>query len=159
MTAIIWSSFLAVTLGITTNEVSELSPWLAKKVLRFAVHLEEKREAESQLMQIELNRLLDEVPGKLTKLVWAIGRLYFSGKLAIRTTLRSKILRLQDLRLAFKLWTDVRAISSIQSILDLRRRSRLPYSLRLRVRGPALKWLARRLERRASEIRRLKGAK
>lgn len=74
------ATVLAVGLGALTNELCEISPWLATRILRRAARREARDKDEAELLFVELEALLCEVPGKLSKLIWAIGRgLYAFG--------------------------------------------------------------------------------
>lgn len=64
----------AIGVGLVTNELFDLAPWLARRLLRRAARLEAGTPDETPLILEELTALLDEVPGKLTKLLWALGR-------------------------------------------------------------------------------------
>lgn len=62
---------LAVVLGLAVNETSDLSPWLARKLMRFAAR---RRYADAERRQIRSDEwvaLVDERPGKLFKLLTA----------------------------------------------------------------------------------------
>ncbi|MFJ4518987.1 hypothetical protein [Streptomyces sp. NPDC088816] len=58
-------------IGLLLNEAVDISPWLARRILRWASHrlpdIDEAREYEE-----EWTALLDERPGKLLKLVYAL---------------------------------------------------------------------------------------
>jgi hypothetical protein len=60
------SELLAFLLGLLTNEVGELSPWLAEKMIRWSVRFlpvgQRQRYGEEFLAE------LDVIPGKLFKL-------------------------------------------------------------------------------------------
>ncbi|MFT7841480.1 hypothetical protein Q5530_35550 [Saccharothrix sp. BKS2] len=64
---------LSVVLGLAINECGELSPWLARRLVRWAAGVRYPGRAE------ELEALVDERPGKLFKLFTALG---FAGAAA-----------------------------------------------------------------------------
>jgi hypothetical protein len=72
---IIWGIVAAIGLGVLTNELCDLAPWLARLLLRRAASLEAKSPEEAMLIYDEMAATLDEVPGKLTKLLFAAGRM------------------------------------------------------------------------------------
>lgn len=62
-----WQFLAAVVLGLVINECGELSPWLARKLIRWAARVRYPTREE------ELTALIAERPGKLFKLVTASG--------------------------------------------------------------------------------------
>jgi hypothetical protein len=60
-----WELVAAVVLGLVINESSELSPWLAHRLIRWAARVRYPTRVE------ELSALIAERPGKLFKLVTA----------------------------------------------------------------------------------------
>lgn len=58
--------------GVLGNEVFELMPWLARKVLRLAARVDARVPDERGPLFDEWAAQLDEVPGKLTKLLFAL---------------------------------------------------------------------------------------
>ncbi len=64
------SELLAFLLGLLTNEVGEVAPWLAKRIIRFYVGFLPK---ESQLRyREEFFAEIENVPGSLTKLLYTL---------------------------------------------------------------------------------------
>lgn len=59
-------------LGVLGNEVFELTPWLAGRVLRLAARVDARTPDERALLFHEWAGQVDEVPGKLTKLLFAL---------------------------------------------------------------------------------------
>ncbi len=75
------SEFNAFLLGLLTNEVGEVAPWLAEKLIRFSVRAlpvgSRQRYGEEYLAELE------NVPGKIFKLIWAFrvfGSVYFQRR-------------------------------------------------------------------------------
>lgn len=62
-----WELVAVVVLGLVINECGELSPWLARKLIRWAARVRYPTRVE------ELTALIAERPGKLFKLVTASG--------------------------------------------------------------------------------------
>lgn len=73
--SLFWAALAAVVLGLLTNELFELAPWFARRLLRRAARLEGEDPAEAALLFEDMAATLEEVPGKLAKLFWAAGRL------------------------------------------------------------------------------------
>lgn len=73
--SLFWAALAAVVLGLLTNELFELAPWFARRLLRRAARLEGEDPAEAALLVADMAATLEEVPGKLAKLLWATGRL------------------------------------------------------------------------------------
>lgn len=72
------ATLVAIVVGAITNELGELAPSLAHRVLRLAAYLEASGHEERGLLLNEMAAMLDEVPGKLTKLLFSIGRLTYA---------------------------------------------------------------------------------
>jgi hypothetical protein len=70
--------FIPTVLSMVIGECTEVSPWLARRVLRLAAHRLGKPEA-SERYEAEWTALLDERPGKLLKL-------FFATWIALRST-------------------------------------------------------------------------
>jgi hypothetical protein len=79
-----WATVSAFLVSGATNEFCDIAPWLAKRVLRRAARIEAANQDEESLILDELLALLDEVPGKISKLVWSLGRLGFSWRFAAK---------------------------------------------------------------------------
>jgi hypothetical protein len=73
--SVVWAILAALGLGIITNNLYDLMPWLAHRILLRAAKLEAGTPEETSLIYAESAAVLDEVPGKLTKLLFAISRL------------------------------------------------------------------------------------
>jgi hypothetical protein len=73
--SLVWTALAAVVLGLLTNELFDLAPWFARRLLRRAARLEKVDLEEARLVFEYMAANLEEVPGKLGKLFWATGRL------------------------------------------------------------------------------------
>ncbi|MEV3981747.1 hypothetical protein [Nonomuraea sp. NPDC049758] len=62
-----------IGLGLMVNELCDLSPWLARGVVRWAARLQYGRTDRATMRAEELQALINERPGKLFKLVTALG--------------------------------------------------------------------------------------
>lgn len=83
------TSAIAIALGLVANEISEVSPWLARKILRCASRWEaQENDAEAGLIFGEQIELLKTIPGRIAKLVWAVGRMRFGLRFGVRFALR-----------------------------------------------------------------------
>jgi hypothetical protein len=78
-----WGLVVAVVLGLAISEFSELSPWLAQKLIRWAAWVRYPIRVE------ELSALIAERPGKLFKLVTACG--FACAALTYRVTHRKTV--------------------------------------------------------------------
>ena len=78
--AFVVTTVAAVVVGAITNELCDLAPWLAIRLLRVAARLEAVSREERHLLFEEMSAMSDEVPGKLTKLLFAIGRLTYASR-------------------------------------------------------------------------------
>ncbi|MBB3725485.1 hypothetical protein [Nonomuraea dietziae] len=63
---------LAVVLGLLANEAFELSPWLARKLVRWAARCQYTDPERAEARGEELTALINERPGKLLKLATAM---------------------------------------------------------------------------------------
>ena len=70
--AVIW----AILSGLAINELSELSPWAARKVVCWSARVRYPDAARAEARSEELQALINERPGKLLKLITA---LYFAA--------------------------------------------------------------------------------
>jgi hypothetical protein len=59
---------LAVVLGLIVNEICDVSPWLARRLVRWSARLRYQDASRAQLRAEELTALINERPGKLLKL-------------------------------------------------------------------------------------------
>lgn len=89
-----------VLLGVAANELFELLPWFARKVLKAAAHLDASDETEAQLIYREHIARIQDLPGKLSPLCVAMS---FLIKVALAQRVRSTVLSVRcflTLRLA-----------------------------------------------------------
>lgn len=77
MTAVICFLTLMVLLPLAVNEIGELTPWLARHLLRWGARLLASPDTRERYAEEWLANL-DRVPGKLTKLLWVCGLLLWS---------------------------------------------------------------------------------
>src|ERR1044072_8855280 len=63
-----WEVFLGIILGLLVNETCDMSPWLARKLVRWAAFLTYADTERAELRAEELTALINERPGKLFKL-------------------------------------------------------------------------------------------
>lgn len=66
--AAFWIALSTVTLNILANEIFDVAPFLAQRILRRASQIEGSTCDEVELINAELNAIMAEVPGKLSKL-------------------------------------------------------------------------------------------
>ncbi|MDQ3786670.1 MAG: hypothetical protein M3422_05420 [Actinomycetota bacterium] len=78
--AFVVTTVAAIGVGAITNELCDLAPWLAVRLVRLAARLEAATPEEKHLLFEEMSAMLDEVPGKLTKLLFSIGRLTYAAR-------------------------------------------------------------------------------
>ena len=64
---------VTVILGLAINECSEVSPWCARKLVRWSAHCRYADPARADVRAEELSALIDDRPGKLFKLITALG--------------------------------------------------------------------------------------
>ena len=67
------SIVVTVLLALAANECSDVSPWLAKKLVRWAAHRLYPDPNRAATRSEELAALINDVPGKLLKLLTALG--------------------------------------------------------------------------------------
>jgi hypothetical protein len=68
-----WSeSLLAVGLGLLVNECCEVSPWAARRLVRWSARRRYAETVRAELRVEELTSLINDLPGKLFKLVTAV---------------------------------------------------------------------------------------
>ena len=72
---VVWAGVTAVVLGLVTNELFEWSPSLARRILRWAASWQASSQEEADLIFAETCEYLDAMPGRLSRVAWAIGRL------------------------------------------------------------------------------------
>ncbi|KAA9375200.1 hypothetical protein F5972_27875 [Microbispora cellulosiformans] len=64
---------LGILLGLVVNEFCDVSPWLARIVIRWSADIRYKNAPRQQMRADELVALIEERPGKLFKLLTAAG--------------------------------------------------------------------------------------
>ncbi len=80
---VLWAGITTIVVGLVTNELTAIAPSLARKLLRLAARVETDDLAERDLIFGETSSMMDEeIPGKLTKLGWACGRVVAARRLA-----------------------------------------------------------------------------
>jgi hypothetical protein len=122
---------LALAAGLAVNECCDLSPWAARKLVRWSAHLRYTNNTRAQLRADELAALIDHRPGKLLKLFTAFG--FIASALAVRAwqAASSRLARLgaalQRLgqRLGSKYSPTGQVASSTTASADLRERDEL----------------------------------
>lgn len=62
---------ISIIIGLAVNESCELSPWIARKVVRWSAHHRYADPARAEARAEELCSLIDDRPGKLFKLFTA----------------------------------------------------------------------------------------
>jgi hypothetical protein len=70
----------AIGLGAFTNELCDLAPWFARQILKHAARIEACTRDEADLIYAELVAILEEKPGKLSKLGWSLGRMAYAAR-------------------------------------------------------------------------------
>lgn len=80
---------IGVLLGLLVNEFCDVSPWAARKLVRWSAHRRYVNPARADARAEELARLIDDRPGKLFKLITALG--FVSG--AVMASARRTITR------------------------------------------------------------------
>jgi hypothetical protein len=70
----------AILSGLAINECCEISPWAARKLICWSAHRRYVDPARAQIRAEELAALIDDRPGKLFKLVTALG--FVAGAIA-----------------------------------------------------------------------------
>ncbi|MEU4825076.1 hypothetical protein AB0H37_24660 [Actinomadura sp. NPDC023710] len=81
--AIVFTFFFSLLI----NECSELSPWLAHKLVRWSARLRCDEPVEAEALAEELAAYIDDRPGKLFKLLTSLG---FAGSSLARRLLSSR---------------------------------------------------------------------
>jgi hypothetical protein len=67
-----WAVILSVLLGLAVNESCDLSPWAAKKITRWSARLRNDDSERAQIRSEEWLAVIEDVPGKLFKLITAL---------------------------------------------------------------------------------------
>lgn len=73
-----------VVLNLVASEIGDVAPWLAHRILRRASRWEAADAAQAALIFGEQRDALKDVPGRISKVVFAIGRLRFGLRSSIR---------------------------------------------------------------------------
>lgn len=68
-----WQVLVSILLGLAINECSEVSPWCARRLVRWSAHRRYTDRARADARAEELTALIDDRPGKLFKLFTALG--------------------------------------------------------------------------------------
>lgn len=89
-----WTTVSAIVVGGATNELGDVAPWLARRILGRAARIETTNPEEQALIRDELLALVDEVPGKFSKFFWSLGRLGYSSHFAFQRV-RSRFRRIR----------------------------------------------------------------
>ena len=74
---VVWTAGASVLLGLVTNELFAWTPSLARRILRWASTWQADSSEEVELIYAETCEYLDAMPGRLTRVMWAVGRLRF----------------------------------------------------------------------------------
>lgn len=80
----VWQVLMSVTLGLAINECSELYPWCARKAVRWSAFRRYTDPGRAKTRAEELTALIDSRPGKLFKLITALGFAVPAGAVAAR---------------------------------------------------------------------------
>ncbi|MGW5688986.1 hypothetical protein [Nonomuraea sp. NPDC003754] len=67
-----WEIMFAFVAGLIVNEMCDVSPWLAKRLVWWSAHLRYQNPMRAEVRAEELIALIDSRPGKLLKLFTAI---------------------------------------------------------------------------------------
>lgn len=67
-----WEVILSITLGVLVNEVTDISPWLAKRLVQWSAYRWASDPAIAAVYAEEWSSILEDRPGKLLKLLTAI---------------------------------------------------------------------------------------
>lgn len=68
-----WEILLGLLLGLFGNELCDVSPWMARKLVRRAAYLQIPDPEEAAARAEELTAVINDRPGKLFKLLTALG--------------------------------------------------------------------------------------
>jgi hypothetical protein len=77
-----WGIVVTLALGLVVNEMTDISPWLARRMVRWAAYRWSKDPEIAAGYAEEWAAIIDERPGRLLKLGTAVG---FAGGAAFRT--------------------------------------------------------------------------
>lgn len=81
-----WEIVLGVIFGLLVNEATDISPWLARKLVRWAAYRWAPDQETAARYAEEWTAIIEQRPGKLFKLLSALS---FAGEGVLRVTLRS----------------------------------------------------------------------
>ncbi|MEV0676340.1 hypothetical protein AB0I60_07420 [Actinosynnema sp. NPDC050436] len=95
---------MGISLGLVANEVGEVSPWLARRLVRWAAEIRYPGRAE------EFEAVINDRPGKLFKLATAVG--FACAALTYRLTRRRSALRWSTTGKAL-LWLGCSALAGV----------------------------------------------
>lgn len=68
-----WEIVVGIVLGLAVNETCDLSPWLAKQLVRWSANFQYGDDERAELRAVEWASVIDSRPGKLFKLFTAVG--------------------------------------------------------------------------------------
>jgi len=68
----VWAVVWSVASGLVANEICDVSPWAARKLVRWSAHLRYTDPERASVRAEELAALIDKRPGNLFKLITAI---------------------------------------------------------------------------------------
>lgn len=67
-----WEIVVGIVLGLAVNEMCDLSPWLAKRLVHWSAHVQYGDGERAELRAVEWISVIDSRPGKLFKLFTAV---------------------------------------------------------------------------------------
>ncbi|MEU5266888.1 hypothetical protein [Amycolatopsis sp. NPDC021455] len=82
-----------VLLGVLSNELFDVLPWIAVRMLRLAARLDARFAGEADLLLAEWEEQLEHLPGKATKLAYAVSLLV---RVALRRRMDLAVLALRE---------------------------------------------------------------
>jgi membrane protein YdbS with pleckstrin-like domain len=82
---------IAIIGSLLVNETCDLSPWIARKLVRWSAHLRYTDAGRAQLRADELAAVIDERPGKLLKLTTALGFAAAAGTVRLRRAIADRV--------------------------------------------------------------------
>jgi hypothetical protein len=68
-----WGVVITIVLGLFVNEVFGLSPWLARKIVRWSARIRYTSPTRAEIRAEELSALIDSRPGNLFRVITACG--------------------------------------------------------------------------------------
>jgi hypothetical protein len=87
----------AILTGLAINECCEISPWAARKLIRWSAHHRYVDPARAEIRAEELAALVDARPGKLLKLITALGFVTGTCAIALRRAIARRMHRVVQL--------------------------------------------------------------